>query len=102
MTLERSDGAREERLRVGTVDAFQGKEFDVVILSATRSNLLPAISEEDRREKYGHLMLANRLCVAMAHALADIILFYLLQEHLVSAPEIDRILQTRASMLMMP
>jgi hypothetical protein len=27
---------------------------------------LPALSEEDRRKKYGHLMLANRLCVAMS------------------------------------
>ncbi len=29
-----------ERLRVGTVDAFQGKEFDVVLLSVVRSNAL--------------------------------------------------------------
>ncbi len=28
---------REERLQVGTVDAFQGKEFDVVLLSVVRS-----------------------------------------------------------------
>ena len=27
-----------ERLRVGTVDAFQGKEFDIVMLSVVRSN----------------------------------------------------------------
>jgi hypothetical protein len=27
-----------ERLRVGTVDAFQGKEFDVVLLSMSRSS----------------------------------------------------------------
>lgn len=65
-TLERCDGRREERLRVGTVDAFQGKEFDVVFLSVTRSNSLPSTSEEELRKKYGHLMLANRLCVAMS------------------------------------
>lgn len=65
-TLERSDGSRDERLRVGTVDAFQGKEFDVVFLSVTRSNSLPSTSEEELRKKYGHLMLANRLCVAMS------------------------------------
>ena len=33
-----ADGHLKERLRVGTVDAFQGKEFDVVFLSMTRSN----------------------------------------------------------------
>lgn len=65
-TLERSDGSRVERLRVGTVDAFQGKEFDVVFLSITRSNSLPSTTEAELRKKYGHLMLANRLCVAMS------------------------------------
>lgn len=64
--LERVDGRRAERLRVGTVDAFQGMEFDVVFLSVTRSNSLPAANEHDRRRKYGHLMLENRLCVAMS------------------------------------
>ena len=33
-----TSGTRKERLRVGTVDAFQGKEFDIVLLSMTRSN----------------------------------------------------------------
>lgn len=65
-TIERDNGSREERLRVGTVDAFQGKEFDVVFLSITRSNSWPAETEDDRRRKYGHLMLENRLCVAMS------------------------------------
>lgn len=60
------DGALKERLRVGTVDAFQGKEFDVVLLSMTRSNDLRADDERARRRKYGHLMLENRLCVAMS------------------------------------
>ena len=64
--IERDKGALEERLRIGTVDGFQGKEFDVVFLSVTRSNTLPAITEDDRRRKYGHLMLENRLCVAMS------------------------------------
>lgn len=59
-------GALVERLRLGTVDAFQGKEFDVVFLSVTRSNDLPAATDEDRRRKYGHLALDNRLCVAMS------------------------------------
>lgn len=65
-TLERADGSREELLRIGTVDAFQGKEFDVVFLSVTRSNILSGSTDEEMRRKYGHLMLPNRLCVAMS------------------------------------
>ncbi len=59
-------GEAIERFRLGTVDAFQGKEFDVVILSVTRSNELPDGTDLQRRRKYGHLMLDNRLCVAMS------------------------------------
>jgi superfamily I DNA and/or RNA helicase len=58
----------DERLRVGTVDAFQGKEFDVVFLSIVRANdaVVSDQKEGDERErllngKYGHLRLANRL-----------------------------------------
>lgn len=63
----------EERFRVGTVDAFQGKEFDIVLLSIVRSNRLrlPAESDIDGFEtlasrKYGHLRLSNRMNVAMS------------------------------------
>lgn len=69
---EDSEERVKERLRIGTVDAFQGKEFDVVILSMTRSNQLPDDADDDAaknrlwRRKYGHLMLENRLCVAMS------------------------------------
>jgi hypothetical protein len=63
----------DERLRVGTVDAFQGKEFDVVLLSIVRANevVVPDQKEGNERErllngKYGHLRLANRLNVAMS------------------------------------
>lgn len=59
------NGLLVERLRVGTVDAFQGKEFDVVLLSITRSNRLPA-SVTSALSKYGFLTLENRLCVAMS------------------------------------
>jgi len=55
-----------ERLRVGTVDAFQGKEFDVVFLSMTRSNKIIAKEPKHYRQKYGFLLLENRLCVAMS------------------------------------
>jgi hypothetical protein len=60
------EGKIVERLRVGTVDAFQGKEFDVVFLSMTRSNQINATTEELYSQKYGFLMLENRLCVAMS------------------------------------
>ncbi len=50
-----------ERLRVGTVDAFQGREFDVVLLSVGRSN-----AAREPRSRFGHLMLPNRMCVAMS------------------------------------
>lgn len=60
------EGKFIERLRVGTVDAFQGKEFDVVFLSITRSNDINAVTEELYSKKYGFLTLENRLCVAMS------------------------------------
>jgi hypothetical protein len=56
------------RLRVGTVDAFQGREFDVVILSCTRSSRGRAEGDADIRRRYGHLLIENRLCVAMSRA----------------------------------
>lgn len=59
-------GKQFEKLRIGTVDAFQGMEFDVVYLSMVRSNTYPSITEADRRRKYGHLMVENRLCVSMS------------------------------------
>lgn len=55
-----------ERLRVGTVDSFQGKEFDVVFLSLTRSNRVQGDDDAARRRRYGFLLLKNRLCVAMS------------------------------------
>lgn len=45
-----------DRLRIGTVDAFQGLEFDVVFLSVVRSN---------KNNTFGFLQSVNRLCVSM-------------------------------------
>lgn len=70
----------EEYIKVGTVDAFQGREFDVVYLSMVRSNaakVRPKPDDESNRQeilardkelrkKYGFLMFENRLCVAMS------------------------------------
>lgn len=47
-------------LRINTVDAFQGMEFDVVFLSVVRTC---ASKNQDR--KYGFLTSKNRLCVAL-------------------------------------
>jgi len=62
----------EERLRIGTVDSFQGMEFDVVFLSMVRS-----LKDIPKREKgiysqkvitqtFGRLVLENLLCVSMS------------------------------------
>ncbi|HEJ2449059.1 TPA: AAA family ATPase [Vibrio cholerae] len=65
----------EERLRIGTVDAFQGMEFDIVFLSMVRSQDINALpphirNEDDYKKKqqklFGHLMSENRLCVSMS------------------------------------
>lgn len=50
------------RVRIGSVDAFQGREFDVVFLSTTRSSK----PNHRRRNRFGFLVLPNRLCVAMS------------------------------------
>jgi hypothetical protein len=60
-------GRQSERVQIGTVDSFQGKEFDVVILSLTRCNNHKASADEKAlRDKYGFLSLINRMCVAMS------------------------------------
>lgn len=66
--LVNEKGEQEERLRVGSVDAFQGKEFDVVLLSIVRtSSGRINISDDDALTRaYGFLRLDNRLNVAMS------------------------------------
>ena len=62
------------RVRIGSVDAFQGREFDVVFLSVTRSSRAngPGRSGNSGRtgarglNRFGFLVLPNRLCVAMS------------------------------------
>lgn len=55
-------------LRVGTVDAFQGRQFDAVLLSPVRANKIRRSGDEARRARIGFLALRNRLCVAMSRA----------------------------------
>lgn len=57
--------AQNDRVEIGTVDAFQGKEFDVVFLSCVRANV---ISLEDRRHRIGHIDDLSRLCVSFTRA----------------------------------
>jgi hypothetical protein len=59
---------QRRRLRVGTVDAFQGTEFDVVLLSVTRSAPRPdaPLTPREAVWRYGHLLRENRMCVAMS------------------------------------
>ena len=65
----------EERLRIGTVDAFQGMEFDIVFLSIVRTQQEKRLEqwikgdsdyEKVKRGVFGHLMSENRLCVSMS------------------------------------
>lgn len=64
----RRDPQGKERLCVGSVDAFQGKEFDVVLLSLVRTDapLQTGDRELALTRKYGFLRLANRLNVGMS------------------------------------
>ncbi|GGW72252.1 AAA domain-containing protein [Alishewanella tabrizica] len=62
----------EERLRVGTVDSFQGMEFDVVFLSMVRSQSDKSsflqernFSAKEQQRVFGHLMSKSRLCVSV-------------------------------------
>lgn len=62
---------RYSRLRIGTVDSFQGMEFDVVFLSMVRTmpaNWKPRSDDEEvqARGLFGHLCLYNRLNVSMS------------------------------------
>lgn len=64
------DNEGQERLRIGSVDAFQGKEFDVVLLSTVRSNKIVIDPENELSvlRKFGFLTVENRLNVAMSRA----------------------------------
>lgn len=70
---EYTDDTVAEKLRINTVDAFQGKEFDIVLLSmvrSTRPGKTEYYRESDRTlagiRRFGHLCLPNRLCVALS------------------------------------
>ena len=56
---------QRDQVEVGTVDAFQGKEFDVVFLSCVRANVNDI---DNRRKRIGHLDDQSRLCVSFTRA----------------------------------
>lgn len=53
-----------ERVKVGSVDEFQGNEFDIVFLSAVRSGTIR--NDASPQSAFGFLAVPNRLCVAMS------------------------------------
>ena len=57
------DNQEVERLRIGTVDSFQGMEFDVVILSMVRTS---GVLKRKSAHPFGFLEYPNRLCVALS------------------------------------
>lgn len=64
-------GIDDKKLRVGTVDSFQGMEFDVVFLSMVRTlpqDWKPKDNDRERQARglFGHLCLYNRLNVSMS------------------------------------
>ena len=72
----------DEKIRIGTVDSFQGMEFDIVILSTVRSKSSAYIEKKLQstnnpnlasRSVYGHLMSENRLCVSMSRQIRKLI-----------------------------
>lgn len=52
------------RVEIGTVDAFQGKEFDFTLLSCVRSNGI----KDNEQHSVGFLVKPNRICVALSRA----------------------------------
>lgn len=61
----------KSNIEVGTVDAFQGKEFDYVLLSCVRSNL----PKEGKAPVVGFLEKPNRLCVAFSRSIRQLAVY---------------------------
>ena len=62
----------KSNIEVGTVDAFQGKEFDYVLLSCVRSN---SPKKEGEPPVVGFLEKPNRLCVAFSRAIRQLAVY---------------------------
>ena len=61
-------GDNTSELRIGTVDSFQGMEFDVVFLSLVRTHREATVNVDEKQaaRMYGFLSLYNRLNVSMS------------------------------------
>jgi superfamily I DNA and/or RNA helicase len=62
---EQLNDTQQLQVEIGTVDAFQGKEFDIVFLSCVRAN---TVDIENQRLRIGHLQDRSRLCVSLTRA----------------------------------
>lgn len=65
LAIEQLTDDQLQKISIGTVDAFQGKEFDIVFLSCVRANI---VDMEDRRHRIGHIDDLSRLCVSFTRA----------------------------------
>ncbi|MGN0441542.1 MAG: DEAD/DEAH box helicase [Acutalibacteraceae bacterium] len=61
----------KDNIEVGTVDAFQGKEFDYVLLSCVRSNS----PKDGKSPVVGFLEKPNRLCVAFSRSIRQLTVY---------------------------
>ena len=61
----------KNNIEVGTVDAFQGKEFDYVLLSCVRSNA----PKDGKPQVVGFLKKPNRLCVAFSRSIRQLVVY---------------------------
>lgn len=61
----------KNNIEVGTVDAFQGKEFDFVLLSCVRSNS----PKDGKARAVGFLEKPNRLCVAFSRSIKQLAVY---------------------------
>ncbi|KAK3732595.1 hypothetical protein QZH41_016072, partial [Actinostola sp. cb2023] len=57
-----------QEIAVTTIDGFQGKENDIILLSLVRSS-------QDKKAKIGYLCSMNRICVAVSRARCGLYLF---------------------------
>lgn len=65
-SLFRTRSISEKQVFIGTVDSFQGKEFDVVFLSMVRTPEVSDMKKKDARKMFGYLCVYNRLNVSMS------------------------------------
>jgi len=62
------------RLKIGTVDSFQGMEFDIVFLSIVRSLSTDKLNNiKPDKNPFGFLISKNRLCVSMSRQIRSLI-----------------------------